>query len=321
MMSRSAQMFALALSLLPAAAVLPLQAQSGQAPANSAQSAANTDQWLQDLAAWRAHREQQLAAPDGWLTLAGLEWLKPGINSVGSDAASNIHLQAQAPAHLGLITVSGTTVQLLSPAGGFPPELQIDGAPAREGPLTVSGAKLSTLSWRGLSMVVLRRGERFVLRIKDAGSPSRTNFHGLNWYAPDPDFRVTARWTPYTPPHIEQIPTVLGTTLDLPSPGVAEFTLDGETLRLEPVMEDPAGKTLFFILRDATSKATTYAGGRFLHTGLPDQGLDKPGLLTLDFNQLENPPCAYTDYATCPLPPGQNQLDVALDAGEQRFPH
>ena len=240
---------------------------------------------------------------------------------MGSDAASNIHLQAQAPAHLGLITVSGTTVQLLSPAGGFPPELQIDGAPAREGPLTVSGAKLSTLSWRGLSMVVLRRGERFVLRIKDAGSPSRTNFHGLNWYAPDPDFRVTARWTPYTPPHIEQIPTVLGTTLDLPSPGVAEFTLDGETLRLEPVMEDPAGKTLFFILRDATSKATTYAGGRFLHTGLPDQGLDKPGLLTLDFNQLENPPCAYTDYATCPLPPGQNQLDVALDAGEQRFPH
>ena len=86
-------------------------------------------------------------------------------------------------------------------------------------------------------------------------------------------------------------------------------------------MEDPLGKTLFFILKDETSKATTYAGGRFLHSGLPDHGLDKPGLLTLDFNRLENPPCAYTDYATCPLPPEQNQLGVALDAGEQRFPH
>jgi len=321
MMSRSVQMFALALALLPGAAVLPLHAQSGRAPANSAQSAANTDQWLQELAAWRTQREQQLAAPDGWLTLAGLEWLKPGINSVGSDAACNIHLQAQAPAHLGLITVSGTTVQLLSPAGGFPPELQIDGNPAREGPLTVSGAKPSTISWRGLSMVVLSRGEHFVLRIKNADSAARTLFRGLNWYAPDQDFRVTARWIPYTPPHIEKIPTVLGTTLDLPSPGVAEFTLDDETLRLEPVMEDPLGKTLFFILRDETSKATTYAGGRFLHTGLPDHGLDKPGLLTLDFNRLENPPCAYTDYATCPLPPEQNQLGVALDAGEQRFPH
>jgi len=311
----------LALALLPAAAVLPLHAQPSQPHADSAQSVANTDQWLQELAAWRAQREQQLAAPDGWLTLAGLEWLKPGINSVGSDAACKIRLEVQAPAFLGLITVSGNTVQLLSPAGGFPPELQIDGNPAREGPLTVSGAKPSTISWRGLSMVVLSRGERYVLRIKNADSPARTNFHGLNWYAPDPDFRVTARWIPYTPPHIEKIPTVLGTTLDLPSPGVAEFTLDDETLRLEPVMEDPLGKTLFFILKDETSKATTYAGGRFLHSGLPDHGLDKPGLLTLDFNRLENPPCAYTDYATCPLPPEQNQLGVALDAGEQRFPH
>ena len=105
----------------------------------------------------------------------------------------------------------------------------------------------------------------------------------------------------------------------MPAPGIAEFTLDGKTLHLEPVIEDPSGRILFFILRDQTSKTATYGGGRFLHTQLPDHGLDQPGLLTLDFNLLENPPCAYTNFATCPLPPEQNQLGVAIEAGEKRY--
>jgi uncharacterized protein (DUF1684 family) len=95
--------------------------------------------------------------------------------------------------------------------------------------------------------------------------------------------------------------------------------LGDKILSLEPVLEDPSGKMLFFILKDETSKTTTYGGGRFLHSGLPDHGLDQPGNLILDFNQLENPPCAYTDYATCPLPPEQNRLDVAIEAGERRY--
>jgi uncharacterized protein (DUF1684 family) len=215
--------------------------------------------------------------------------------------------------------VSGKTVQLLAPNGGFSPELKIDGNPAREGPLTIEGEKPSTITWRGLTMVVLERGGRYALRVKDANSPTRTGFHGLNWYAPEPHFRVTALWIPFNPPHIEKIPTIIGTTLDLPAPGVAEFTLDGKTLRLEPVME--GANTLFFILRDETSKTTTYQAARFLHTGLPDHGLTQPGVLVLDFNRLENPPCAYTPYATCPLPPDQNRLPVLLDAGEQRYAH
>jgi uncharacterized protein len=116
-----------------------------------------------------------------------------------------------------------------------------------------------------------------------------------------------------------KIPTKIGTTLNLPSPGVAEFTLDGKKLRLEPVLEDPHDTTLFFILRDTTSKTATYPGGRFLRTGFPDHGLNKPGTLVIDFNQLYNPPCAYTPYATCPLPPDQNRLPVAIEAGEQRY--
>jgi uncharacterized protein (DUF1684 family) len=222
-----------------------------------------------------------------------------------------------------MLTVIGKgadeVVQLLAPGGGFPADLTTDGKPAREGSLVVEGAKPTTIGWHGMSLVVLKRGDRYVLRIKDADSPPRAGFHGLNWYAPDAKFRLTARWVPFKPPQVEEIPTVIGTTLKLPAPGLAVFLIDGEVLHLEPVIEDPAGKTLFFILRDETSKTTTYGGGRFLHTGLPDHGLDQPGSLVLDFNQLENPPCAYTVYATCPLPPEQNQLDIALEAGEQRY--
>jgi uncharacterized protein (DUF1684 family) len=218
-----------------------------------------------------------------------------------------------------VLNVDNDSVSLHAPEEGFPPGLQIDGQPAQEGSLIVSGVNSSTLTWESLTLLVMKRGNRFALRIKNSNSRTRTAFYGLAWYAPDPHFRVVAHWIPFTPPRIEKIPTVIGTTLDLPSPGVAEFTLNGKTMRLEPVLEDPTGKTLFFILRDETRYDATYEAARYLHTGLPDHGLDKPGLLTLDFNRLENPPCAYTPYATCPLPPVSNRLLVRLQAGEKRY--
>jgi uncharacterized protein (DUF1684 family) len=179
--------------------------------------------------------------------------------------------------------------------------------------------KPPAIGWLGLKLTILKRADRFVVQIKDADAPARKAFHGLNWYAPDPRFVVTARWIPFRPPQVEEIPTALGTTLKLRAPGLAMFLLDGKVLHLEPVIEDPRGKTLLFILRDETSTTATYGGGRFLHAGLPDHGLEEPGSLTLDFNRLENPPCAYTTYATCPLPPAQNRLQVALEAGERRY--
>lgn len=303
-------------------------------------SAAETAQWSQALLDWRAERAKDLTDPHGWLTLVGLEWLKPGVNSVGSagDNQIKLHFSAGAgrvsenqgstkseekiPAHLGLFTVAGKIVQVLAPAAGFPDGFLINGQPAREGILTVGGAKPSVLSWGTFSIVVIERDGRYALRIRDSASATLKDFHGLNWYAPNVHFRVEALWIPYNPPHIEKIPTVIGTTLELPVPGVAEFSLDGETMRIEPVMEeaeDGSGKKLMFILRDQTSKTTTYQASRFLYTGMPDNGLSADGVLMLDFNRLENPPCAYTAYATCPLPPEQNKLPVALEAGEMRY--
>lgn len=309
----------LILGLLPASPLL-LPAQSALPAAGSAGTAGDAA-WRQQLNAWRSQREHELSAPDSWLTLVGLEWLKPGVNSFGSAADNQIRIRAQAPPHVGLLTVSGSTVQLLSPPGGFPPDLQIDGKPAREGSLSADDARPSTLTWHGITMVVLPRGGRFALRIKDADSPTRTEFHGLHWYPPDPAYRVTARWVPYKPPQIERIATVVGTTLDMTAPGAAEFLLKGKVYILEPVIEGGEKDKLFFILRDTTSQTTTYEAARFLHTGLPSKGLTQPGTLTLDFNELYNPPCAYTPYATCPLPPDKNRLPVAIEAGEQRYSH
>jgi uncharacterized protein len=278
--------------------------------------------WQQDLAAWRTKHAADLQKPDGWLALAGLEWLVPGDNTFGSAADNKIRLPASGPAHLGVLRLEGTTVTLAPPEAGFAAGLLIDGKPAQSQELRVGanndkGNPRMTIG--PLNFYVVRRGDRFGLRIKDAKSAALVGFHGLKWYPPDAAFRVTAHWNPYTPPKSVTLATQIGTSYDQPVPGVAEFTLKGKAYRIEPVVEDNPAVKLFFILRDTTSSSTTYPACRFLYTGLPPNGLDKPGELVLDFNRLENPPCAYAPFTTCPLPPPGNRLPIPLAVGELRY--
>jgi uncharacterized protein len=278
--------------------------------------------WQADLLEWRSQRAAQLQAPEGWLSLIGLEWLKEGDNSVGSAADNRIRI-AKAPAHLAVVRLENGNLRLLSPQGGFPKDLIVDDHSPEEQTLYADDAaqpsKPSKLKIGTLTIVLIHRDQRIALRIKDLDAPTRAGFHGLQWYAPDTKYRVRAKWIPYNPPKTLDIPTILGTVDKLPAPGAAEFTLDGKVLRLEPVLEEPDSKELFFILRDETSKTTTYGAGRFLYTDLPDHGVSQPGELWLDFNELINPPCAFTPYATCPLPPAQNRLTIAIPAGERRY--
>jgi uncharacterized protein (DUF1684 family) len=278
--------------------------------------------YTRDLLAWRAAHVADLTKPDGWLSLAGLEWLQPGDNSFGSAADNKIHLPAGAPAHLGILRLEGTSVQLVAPKSGFPNDFQVAGQTAQPQSLRAeaNGDKLSPrLTIGTLNMYVIRREDRFALRIKDSQSDGIKNFHGLTWFQPNERYRVTAKWLPYSPPKTVTLATLVGTSYDQPVPGAAEFTLNGKTYRVEPVLEDPAQPKLFFILRDTTSSSTTYAACRFLYTGFPTNGLDKPGELILDFNHLENPPCAYTPFSTCPLPPLGNRLPIPLPVGEKRY--
>lgn len=274
-----------------------------------------------ETSAWRTQHTADLLKPDGWLSLVGLEWLQPGDNSVGSAPDNKIHL-GKGPAHLAVLRLEGDNVTLNPPPGGFPQDFLVSGAPAKPQSLRAEGNKdklAPRMTIGDFNLYVIRRESRFALRIKDAHSPSINGFHGLKWYPPDEAYRVTAKWIPYTPYKTITLATLIGTRYDQPVPGSTEFTLDGKTFRLEPVLEDPTVAKLFFILRDTTSTTTTYGACRFLYTGFPSNGLDKPGELVLDFNRLENPPCAYTPYSTCPLPPAGNRLPIPLPVGEQRY--
>jgi hypothetical protein len=275
-----------------------------------------------DELAWRAQHVTDLQKPDGWLALVALEWLKPGESSIGSAADNTIHLLADVPAHVAVLKFSGNAVTLAPPKEGFPSGLQVDGAPAKEQVLRADPDKdkqNSRVSLGTMSFYVIRRGDEFAVRVKDTKSAALQEFHTLNWYSPDAAYRVTAKWTPYSPAKNITLTRLVGKSYSLPVPGVAEFTLQGKTFRLEPVLEDPNNPKLFFIMKDTTSSDTTYPACRFLYTGFPDHGLDQPGELVLDFNHLENPPCAYTSFATCPLPPAGNRLPIALPVGEQRY--
>jgi uncharacterized protein len=277
--------------------------------------------WQKEMAAWREQHKQDLLKPDGWLSLIGLEWLHEGDNPVGS-AADNKILIAGGPAHLAVLHLEGETVTLQPPSGGFPADLLVAGAPAKSQTLRAeaNNDKVAPRITIGtFNLYVIRREARFALRIKDARSPAIVNFHGLNWYPLDPSQRVMAKWTPYMPQKTVTLVTLVGTNYDQPVPGAAEFVLGGKKFKLEPVLEDPSVAKLFFIMRDTTSTTTSYGACRFLYTGFPTNGLDKPGELVLDFNKLENPPCAYTSYSTCPLPPPGNKLPIALPVGEKRY--
>lgn len=286
-----------------------------------APAASQENPWEKENADWREAHQADLLKPDGWLSLAALEWLQPGENSVGSAPDNKIHLSS-GPAHLAVLHLEAQTVKLNPPSGGFPPDFLVAGAPAESQTLRAEANKDKVsphLTIGTLNMYVIRREARFALRIKDSHSPAITGFHGLKWYKPDPAFRVIARWIPYSPFKTITLATLVGTSYEQPVPGVAEFNLAEMTFRLEPVLEDPAVARLFFILRDKTSATTTYGACRFLYTGFPTNGLDKPGELVLDFNRLENPPCAYTPYSTCPLPPPGNRLPIPLPVGERRY--
>jgi uncharacterized protein (DUF1684 family) len=177
-----------------------------------------------------------------------------------------------------------------------------------------TSAAADILEMGALSLSVIERGGRYGIRLKDRENPARKSFTGLKWFEVKEEYRVEARWVPHPEPRPVEVPNVLGQIVPMPSPGYAEFTLAGKTLRLDAVLEGPGDEELFVIFRDETSGKETYGAGRFLYADVP-----RDGKVVLDFNKAYSPPCAFTDYATCPLPPRQNRLPVRVEAGELAY--
>jgi uncharacterized protein len=276
----------------------------------------NRTVYQREVETWRREREQRLTADDGWLTVAGLFWLKPGANRFGADKSNDIVLpDHSSPPRAGTFVLEAGRVRVEVARGV---SVTLAGQPVATRELrsdTGGAAPPDVIALGALTMQVIERAGRVGIRLKDMRAPARRDFKGLTWYPVDPKYRVTARFEAHAKPTTLSVPNVLGGAEQLPSPGTAWFELGGKSLRLDPVTE-PGDSQLFFIFRDATSAKTTYGGGRFLYA---DPAID--GRVILDFNKAYAPPCAFTAYATCPLPPARNRLPVAIEAGEMAPPH
>jgi len=269
-----------------------------------------------DYAKERAERAKELTTPYGWFSLVALNWLKPGTTTVGS-AKDNSVVIAGAPAHLMTLEQTGGKVKLLVSDSSLTLHgFRVTGSAAGT-EIGVDEDDSAALTSGSLRMWAIQRGERRYLRVKDSNAPGLKSFHGLNWYAPAKQYRVEARWIPYTSPHTLKVTNKLGQVTPVQVPGYVEFELDGTKQTLVPMEASKDG--LFFVFRDLTARTTTDGGGRFLSTDAPSAGVDKPGSVTIDFNEAVNPPCAYSPYATCPLASPENRLTVSVAAGEKRY--
>ena len=292
---------ALALTLLAASVSTPVPPAGGGAEAYS-----------DEIARWRARRLDRLRSEGGWLTLVGLFWLEPGKNAVGSGAGNRVVLpQGKASAFVGSLDRSGDSVTLHAAPGSG---VLADGKPVTALALrSDEDGEPTVLTLGSLSFYVIRRGERLGVRVKDSQSEARKNFQGIESFAVDPKWRVEARFEPYDPPRSIAVPNVLGMVDSEKSPGALVFELDGKTYRLDPVLE--RGETDFFVIfGDQTNGKETYGAGRFLYAPPP-----VGGRTVLDFNKAYNPPCVFTPYATCPLPPPENRLAIRVEAGEKAY--
>jgi uncharacterized protein (DUF1684 family) len=281
------------------------------AQAAAAPPASDAATYRQQIEAWRAQRLERLKKPDGWLSLIGLEWLKDGANPVGS-AKDNAIVIAKAPPHLGTLTLDGGKVDIaVDPSANA----KIDGAgKTRAQLLDDSHDKYTVVSFGTVNFYLVQRGDKFGLRIKDSEAPTRTGFLGLDYFDIDPSWRIEAKWDAYDPPHEVEQANILGQIEKVKVPGAAVFERDGKTFRLEPYTENPGDAEPFLVFADRTSGKETYGAARFLYVSAPTDGK-----VILDFNKAYNPPCAFTPYATCPLPTPQNRMDVRVTAGEKKY--
>ena len=266
--------------------------------------------YLAEIRSWHQKRIENLKKENGWLNLAALYWLKNGENKFGTAPDNDFVLpEGKAPNYVGSFFLKDSFVTVKINPGvkvfhkeAIVGEMQMDSD--LSGDPTV--LRLGSLRW-----FIIKRGEKFGVRLRNLEAPLLQEFKGIETYPINADWRIEAVFEPYNPPKKLAIPTILGTVEEEISPGALKFQVDGKTYTLDPVGN---GK-LFLVFADETNGIETYGGGRFLYVDTPDS----LGKTIIDFNKAYNPPCVFTKYATCPLPPEQNYLRLGITAGEKNY--
>ncbi|MFQ6070206.1 MAG: DUF1684 domain-containing protein [Candidatus Aminicenantales bacterium] len=262
---------------------------------------------------WREERERQMRSPTSWLTIAGLFWLDEGKNAFGSDPSNKIRLPSySSPASAGWFILKKGKVKVVAEKGV---ELKLKGKKIKKSALKGDDqGEPDVVELGRLKMWVIKRGERYAIRLRDPEALGLKNYTGLDFFPPSEKFRIEAEFVPYPEGKKLRIKTIINTENEMASPGYVKFSLDGKEYHLD-VFGNPSNKRLFIIFKDGTNGKETYEPGRFLRAKIMDNGK-----VDLNFNRAYNPPCAYTPYATCPLAPLQNWLKVRIEAGEKKYP-
>jgi uncharacterized protein (DUF1684 family) len=268
-----------------------------------------TSGYQDEVAKWREGRETRLKAEDGWLSVAGLFWLKDGYNRVGTSPTSDIKIP-RGPANAAILTRQAGKIHLAVNPGVT---LTVNGKPATSADLhsDQGGATPDLIGLGNLKLFVIHRGNRDAIRLKDPEAATRRQFTGLRWFPVQASWRIEAKFLPYAQPKKLVFDTLVGEKEEDVSPGYAEFEKNGQLIRLEATRE---GDQLFFVFRDKTAGKSTYPAARFLYASMP-----KDGKVVLDFNRAYNPPCAFIAFATCPLPTPQNRMTIEVPAGEMMY--
>ncbi|MEA9606131.1 DUF1684 domain-containing protein [Xanthomonas campestris pv. plantaginis] len=269
--------------------------------------------FLADNAAWREARLTELRAPDGWTSLVGLHWLSLKAHYIGRSADSGIRL-AVGPPKMGMVSSERDAVWFVPERGA---SLTVGGKPLTgkirfQSDVDPQPTLIGFDDGKGV-LSLIHRGDRYALRVKHADAPSRTGFAGLEYWPIDPSWRIQARYVPNNVGKTIPIVDIVGISSEQPNAGAIEFERDGKTYRLEAIGEP--GRPMFVVFADRTSGHGSYSAGRFLDLEAPDAS----GHVVVDFNRAINPPCAFTPFATCPLPPPENRIDLAVSAGEKAY--
>lgn len=270
------------------------------------------DEYVRNIRELRSRHISSLRSENGWLNLAGLYWLGPGVNSFGSDPANDVVFPVQAPAMIGTFYLDDSSNVRVNIKEGV--TVTCNGKPVHDTLLIPDTEKGTTILQTGsLRWFVIRRGEMTGIRLRDLEHPALREFDTIPAWEIDPAWRIPARFVPFEKPVTVQVPNVLGTTFKGTSPGLLYFNYRGKQYTLQPTGEPD---DLFVVFADKTSGKESYGSGRFL----PIDGPDDHGNYTIDFNKAYNPPCAFTPYATCPVPMKENILPFAVTAGEKVDP-
>ncbi len=298
------------------ASLLLLACESTPPPALS-----SPEEHRSEIERWEARRVEGLEEPDSWLSVVGLFWLAPGENTIGSDERMAVALPGEGvPGFLGTLTLRGQG----SFEFEYAPGVQAEAAAADAVPSPDSGTPVSfrvdspeggpVFRWGTLSWFVIERYGEYAVRLRDSAAPALRDFHGLETFPVSTDWRILGHFDRYDPPREIATPNVLDVPSTSLSPGAVVFQVDGEEYRLD-VTGDADASSYFIVFGDETNGEETYAGGRFLGVAAPTAG----DWIVIDFNRAYNPPCVFTPYATCPVPPEQNKLPIRVEAGERMY--